>query len=222
MSVENCGVDVASLNLLRKEIQNINEKMNEIIFKNRGLKKEIIELTVENNNLYDSLYDIEILLNNLDQYSRRSKREIRNISENINQFNLEKCVLKVLDSIDIKLQSYDLVAVHRIGKFISGKNRSVIVRFINRKNAYYCLRNSKKLAGSSNHEYKKLFIIENLCYSNKKIFNYLYRLKKENKIRSAWSYNGSVFYRMSDEIAVRAYHIDDIVSNFDSESDHGL
>ena len=131
----------------------------------------------------------------------------------------------MLDSIDIKLQSYDLVAVHRIGKFISGKNRSVIVRFINRKNAYYCLRNSKKLAGSSNHEYKKLFIIENLCYWNKKIFNYLYRLKKENKIRSVWSYNGSVFYKMSDsedEIAVRAYHIDDIVSNFDLESDHGL
>ena len=191
MSVENGGVDVASLNLVRKEIQNINEKMNEIIINNRGLKKEIIELRVENNNLYDSLYDIEIQLNNLDQYSRRSNIEIRNISENINQFNLEKYVLKVLDSIDIKLQSYDLVAVHRIGKFISGKNRSVIVRFINRrtrfinrKNAYYCLRNSKKLAGSSNHEYKKLFIIENLCYSNKKIFNYLYRLKKENKIRS--------------------------------------
>ena len=64
----------------------------------------------------------------------------------------------------------------------------------------------------------------NLCYSNKKIFNYLYRLKKENKI-SVWSYNGSVFYKMSDsedEIAVRAYHIDDTVSNFDSESDHGL
>ena len=194
MSVENGGVEVASLNLLRKEIQNINEKMNEIILNNRGLKKEIIELTVENNNLYDSLYDIEIQLNNLDQYSQRSNIEIRNISENINQFNLEKYVLKVLDSIDIKLQSYDLVAVHRIGKFISGKNRSVIVCFINRKNAYYCLHNSKKLAGSSNHEYKKLFIIENLCYSNKKIFNYLYRLKKENKIRSVWSYNGSVFF----------------------------
>ena len=75
MSVENGGVDVASLNLLQKEIQNINEKMNEIILSNRGLKKEIIELTVENNNLYDSLYDIEIQLSNLDQYSRRSNKE---------------------------------------------------------------------------------------------------------------------------------------------------
>ena len=72
MSVENGGVDVASLNLLRKEIQNINEKMNEIILNSRRLKKEIIELTVENNNLYDSLYDIKIQLNNLDQYSRKA------------------------------------------------------------------------------------------------------------------------------------------------------
>ena len=48
-------------------------------------------------------------------------------------------------SIGINLQSYDLVAVHRIGKFIEGKYRNVIVRFVNRKNAFVCLRNSKKL-----------------------------------------------------------------------------
>ena len=68
------------------------------------------------------------------------------------------------------------------GKLLTGKNRNVIVRFMNRKYPYMCLRNSKKLALSKVPEYKKLYLIGNLCLSFKKIFNYLYKLKKDNKI----------------------------------------
>ena len=63
--------------------------------------------------------------------------------------------MEVFKSIGVKVQLYDLVAVHRLGKYIQGKNRNVIVRFINRKNACACLRNSKKLAVSNSQEYKK-------------------------------------------------------------------
>ena len=159
------------------------------------------------------LYSIEIQSNNLDQYSRRSNIEIRNIPENITQRNLENYVLKVMVSIGINLQSYDLVAVHRLGKFVVNKNRNVIVRFINRKNAFACLRNSKKLATSNSHEYRKLFIIENLCPSNKKIFSYLYKLKKENKIKSVWTFNGVVFFQKIDsgeDHVINVQHFEDI------------
>ena len=61
-----------------------------------------------------------------------------------------------MESIEVKLQSYDLVAVHRIVKFQQGIPRNVIIRFINRKYAFTCLRNSKKLATSNNPEYKKI------------------------------------------------------------------
>ena len=88
--------------------------MTGIIFNNGSLNKQIKNLTIENENLYDIIYNFEIQVNNLDQYSRRSSIEIRNISEKINQYNLEKYVSKVLDSIEIKLQSYDVVAVHSV------------------------------------------------------------------------------------------------------------
>ena len=63
--------------------------------------------------------------NNLNQYTRRENIEISNISEKIVQRHLEGYVLEVFESIGINLQSYDLVAVHRLGKFVQGKNRNV-------------------------------------------------------------------------------------------------
>ena len=61
---------------------------------------------------------------------------------------------------------------------------NIIVQFVNRKNAFTCLRNTKKLYKSSKQDYKKVFIVEKLYRSNKNIFNYLYKLKKENKIKN--------------------------------------
>ena len=91
------------------------------------------------------MYNVEIQTNNQDQYSRRNNIEINNIPEKVNYNLIEIYVLKVMASIGINLQSYDFVAVYRIGKYMQGKNRNVIVRFINRKNAFACLRNRKNL-----------------------------------------------------------------------------
>ena len=55
--------------------------LNDVILNNRTLKKNILSLTDENNYLYDSLYDMEIQYN-MNQYTRRSNREINNISQN--------------------------------------------------------------------------------------------------------------------------------------------
>ena len=197
---------------LQEQIDDINEKLNQVIVNNRSLNKKLVELTSENEHLYDTIYDIEVNLSSVDQYSRRSNIEICNIPEKISQKNLEVYVLKVMNSIGVQLQSYDLVAVHRIGKFTRGKNRNVIIRFVNRKGAYLCLRDSKLLKKAKIGEYKKLFIIENLCPRNRNIFNYLYKLKKLEKIKNVWSYNGSVYYKMNDEdeVAERVDHMDDL------------
>ena len=151
---------------------------------------------------------------------RRSNIEIRNIPERIGQRNLEQYVLKVLESICVKLVSYDVVAVHCLGKYIEGKHRNVIIRFVNRKNAYSSLPNAKKLATSNIQEYRKLYVIENLCPTYKKIFNYLYKLKKEKKRSNVWSYNGSVFFKkinLDEEYGQKVEHFDDIQYFLDDE-----
>ena len=145
-----------------------------------------------------------------------------NISENITQRSLEEYVLKVMKSLDVNIVSYDLVAVHRLGKFVVGKNRNVIVRFVNRKNAFTCLRNSKKLNSSNMPEYRKLYIVENLCPSFRKIFNYLYKMKKEQKINNVWSYNGNVFFKKSpDDNDQKIEHLDEIDYFLDTAESEG-
>ena len=157
MSIVSINTDAnISLVNLHKELEIINGKLNEIILNNRSLKKRISELNIEKNILVDLTYDMEIQMSNLNQYTRRSNIEISNISEKIVQRNLEGYVLKVFQSVGVNLLSYDLVAVHRMGKFVQGKTRNVIVRFVNRKNAFSCLRNAKKLAVSSTQEFKRL------------------------------------------------------------------
>ena len=198
---------------LQSEINKINDKLNQVILNNRSLKSDIVELTAENNDMYNLIYDMESQMNNLNQYMRQSNIEIRNIPEHIGQRNLEQYVLKVLESIGVKLVSYDVVAVHRLGKYIDDKHRNVIIRFVNQKNAYSPLRNAKKIATSNILEYKNLYIIENLCPTYKKIFNYRYKLKKDNKISIVWSYNGSVFFKKinsDEEYGQKVEHFDDI------------
>ena len=52
-----------------------------------------------------------------------------------------------------------------------------------------------------------------LCPSNKKIFNYLYKLKKQNKIYKVWSFNGTVFFNKSNtefDYGQQVEHFDEI------------
>ena len=205
--------EVPTLAQLKEDVDGIKGQLDDIILKNRKLKHLINDLKYENNQLYDSIYNIEVNIGKVDQYSRRNNIELCNIPENIPQKNLEIYVLKVLESIGVNLNSYDLVAVHRVGKYLNNKNRNVIIRFLNRKNAYHCMRVGNNLKKSKNIEYKHLYITENLCPTNKKIFNYLYKLKKLTKINNVWSYNGSVYYQINDtddENAERADHMDDL------------
>ena len=211
-------VEVPPLNQMQQDIISIKQKLTEITNINNKLKGRIYELAGENRRLYDSIYNIEVSISGVDQYSRRSNIELCGVPERIRQRDIEEYVLGVLASLDIHILSYDLVAVHRVGRLSRGKNRNVIVRFVNRKNAYLFLRKSKDLKKSTNTEYKSLYVIENLCPTNKKIFNFLYKVKKLAKIKSVWTYNGSVFYKFldsDDDFAERADHLDDVSYLYD-------
>ena len=126
----------------------------------------------------DKIYDTEVRFNRSNQYSQRKNVEIHNIPESIMQKDLEQYVIAVLSSIGVILESYDIVATHRIGDKQNGKSRKVIVRFVNRKNAYHSIKNRKKLRNSNTQQYKKHFITENLCPEFQQFFNKLYKLKK--------------------------------------------
>ena len=106
-------------------------------------------------------------------------------------------LLLLAGSIDIKLQSSDIEACHRLKKSKNPNMPQVtIVRFINRKHAELLHRNKKKLTkksltniGLGKH---KIYIINNLCPYYKVIMGKASQLYKEKKIFKYWAYNGIV------------------------------
>ena len=196
---------------LQNEILIIQNNQSLILKENKELKNDINLLYDDIDFMTDKLFDLETDINRLNQYSRRENIELHNIPESIIQRNLEKFIIDLLNSLKIDMTSYDIVATHRIGKKANGKPRIVLVRFINRKHAYRAMKSSKHIKKSINPIYKKIFICENLCPSNKMIFNKLYKAKKLGKIHSVWSSNGAVLCKYTeDDDSVLIQHIDEI------------
>ena len=97
------------------------------------------------------------------QYNRRENIELLNIPESMLQKDFEPLVVKILNNLDINVQSYDIVTIHRLGANRNNRPRNVIVRFINRTNAILVLRNKKNLKSTGKkYNINYLYVIENL------------------------------------------------------------
>ena len=136
---------VARLDSLEKEMQVLKNHSSELMNYNLNLKKDVVNLTKKNESLENSLYDLEVDISELQQYSRHENLEFANIPGHIQQHNLEKYIIDLLGSINVIIQSYDVAAVHCIGKSNKNNSRNVIVRFTNRKNVILSLKNHCKL-----------------------------------------------------------------------------
>ena len=203
---------------LKDNFRLVIDKLNEIckvntvmLSKLKSLSEENESLINENDKLYDELYELKVDLTSLDQYGRRENVEICNIPESVTQEQLQKHVIDVMKSVNVIATGKDIHAIHRLGTK-SSRPRNVIVRFVNRKTAFTLLKNKKQLGKS---KYKNYYVTENLCPVNKKIFNILYKRKKNNELHSLWTYNGNVFVKVKEgDHRVQVQHLDDIEDLF--------
>ena len=160
--------DAASILLkistLESTVQNYQAFCQQLVISNRNLNTEVKKLKDDNDDILNSRYNIEAEMIRNNQYNRRENLEFVNIPEAITQKELEPLLIKIFNSMNIPIQSYDIAAVHRIGTSNSNHPRNVIFRFINRKNAIHVLKN-KKLLKTTGDKFKinSLFVIENLC-----------------------------------------------------------
>ena len=197
---------------LVKYIEDMKASNQLVIENNRILKKQITDIREENSNILYSVYELEKNMTRLNQYSRRENLEIMNIPESIPQRELESTIINLLNSVNINVCSYDVVAVHRVGKKPGHSPRNVIIRFINRKDPILIMRRRYQIEkAAKSFNLNGIRFIENLCPENKKIFNRCYKLKKENSIQYVGSYNGSVFIQLHGENEdIFVDHYDDI------------
>ena len=192
LSENNLSSDAdTKINNLVATVQKYETFCQQLVISNRNLKTEVKKLHKVNDDILNSIYNIESEMISANQYNRRENLEFVNIPESFSQKELELLLLKIFNSMKIPMQSYDIVAVHRIGASKSNQPRNVIMRFINRKNAFRVMKN-KKLLNTTGTKFKlnNLYVIENLCRVNKNIFNKFYKLKKTGVINNVWSNYG--------------------------------
>ena len=106
-------------------------------------------------------------------------------------------MIKFLKSIGLNdIESYDIVAVHRLNRKVNSKFKSTIVRFVNRKDAFRSLNYKKNLAlcGEKLGIYK-LFMVENLCPVYRNLMDKCWYLKRTGELYNVWSQNGIVTFK---------------------------
>ena len=170
-----------------KDITELKSSLEELKAQNITLKKKVKSLQHDVDEKENIIIELEKAVAEHQQYTRRNNVEIAGIPDSTTQELLEDKVIQLAGSIDIKLQSSDIEACHRLKKSKNPNMPQVtIVRFINRKHAELLHRNKKKLTkksltniGLGKH---KIYIINNLCPYYKVIMGKASQLYKEKKI----------------------------------------
>ena len=106
MDVTNaCNIDMnvilLRLSNLEKEFQDVKNNFAELTIYNTNLKKEMNMFTTENESLVNTLYDMEVDITEIQQYSRRENIEFANMHVEIQQKDPEKYIIDLLDSIKV-------------------------------------------------------------------------------------------------------------------------
>ena len=196
---------VTKVNDLEATTKTLKEMVNMLALNNESKHKKIISLEKKLVKTNEELTYQKIEANQLNQYGRREHIELVGIKEAISQKDIEQFVIDLLSEIRVEVTKKDIVAVHRLGKVRRGKNRNVIVKFVNRKDARLAYRSRYKLKKMKVQKFKNIFMIENLCPEHRVIFNRLYKLFKQNIIYDVWTLNGHVFacFDQEEEVEVQ-------------------
>ena len=184
---------------MEKDIQHLTESKKNLI--TRVTKSEYKIMNLENNvaELRGEMVKLQTELSKLEQYGRRENIEILGIPEDINHRQLENTVIKILKCIGMShIQPYNIVACHRIGKKIVNKPRSVIVRFLHRKDSMTCLKNKRYVDRCKVIGLHHIMITENLCPAYKSIYDRMKELKNKGDISDLWTLNGTVNFKIKN------------------------
>ena len=188
-------------------------RLEDVTSKLHDMSQEISTLK-DSNNFAESLSRMETLERDSyssQQYSRRDTIEIVGIPETVKSEDLEAKSIEILKNIDVTVEKKEIQACHRIGK-----KHTTIIKFVNRKSALECLSNKSRLKelDKSKVGFDKnsmLFINESLCYQYRRLFGICNSMRKENKIKKVWTYNGSIKICLNDDSIQAIGHKNDLV-----------
>lgn len=127
----------------------------------------------------------------LEQYTRRNSLRVFGINEQNNE-NLEAKMIEVFKThlkIDIKNEYID--RIHRVGRYVNGKMRAVIIKFVSYKHRALVFKNKKLLKNSG------ITIKEDLTINRVKV---LKAAVNKYGTKNSWTKDGKIFISENNAI----------------------
>ena len=201
--------ETSDINILAANIDFLNATFMDLIAKNTELQNQVSKLIGQ-------VHTLEKDLAHYQQYGRRENVEITGIPESVSNENLLNYILLLFSKIGMgNLTRESFHGWHRLKRKSRNKPANVIVRFVNRQDAYDALERRKLLKGIPGHQ--NIYIIENLCPKYQEIYDKCNELKRDHSINRAWTYNGIVHYKTSNQRNSRGkkvFHMDELSAAF--------
>lgn len=171
------------------------------------LKHDVDFLKDENSKLKADIKKLENTcksnIDDLEQYSRRSCLRISGIKEEEGE-NTDEIVLDLARRVSADIRPEDVDRSHRVGRprevnqntNAVPRPREIIVKLANYRARMQLLKGRAFLRSTK----ARIFINEDLTSARKEIAYECRGLKRDNKIKKMWTYNGNIFIKDNNDI----------------------
>ena len=156
------------LHKLSNQIHKLTEAIDQISLENRKLTSELVNTKNVNSRLEERIINLEKNQAKGEQYSRRNNVELSSIPNSICDEDLENTVINISKESRINMDARDIEGCHRLplSRNSRGRDKKVVVKFVNRKYAEALLKDKKRINGKNFdhlHVTNKVFVSVSLC-----------------------------------------------------------
>ena len=125
----------ADISNLCNQISKLNDTISQLHSTNKKIRSELAVVKNVNTKLEERIIYLEKNQAKLEQYSQRNNIELSGIPNDIPENNLEKVVINICHDSGLEIEPKDIEGCHclPISRYSRNSNKSVIVKFVNRK-----------------------------------------------------------------------------------------
>ena len=136
---------------LFNQISKLSENVDRLVTANDKLNSELLIVRNVSQNLQNRIINLEKQQFKSEQYNRCNNVEISGISNEVSDQNLEEIVIGICKDYKIEVNSLDIEGCHRLplGRNAISTNKSVNVKFVNRKHSEAMLQRKKDIIKKS-------------------------------------------------------------------------
>ena len=195
---------------LTKQINSVKTENASLREKCSKLEKRVSELETENSTR-------KLESDALEQYGRRNILRVSGIPETDRE-DTDDIVLRVASDLGVPMSPREIDRSHRVGKVHTGrgpkpnrKHRDIIVKFTTYNARNRLFQERKSLRETDNEDLNNIFLNEDLTKRRSEILFEARKLRRSNKLKSAYSSDGKIIVRDKKDKKYQIAVSDDLV-----------